>query len=264
MYGKEIKHAKSSSGENEPTLFDWIWDSKQEHVILTGDSVLEVDNFNNEKKYGWLLEPYELKPLGYNYILEHSSKFHVIFTYSEYHLKVINNSILLPLGGCWINKESRRIYEKNKNTSIFVSKKKSKPGRILRHQIINNNYQDVDEYGFRNWVDNKIEGLQDYRFSIVIENVKIDYYFTEKLIDCFITGVIPIYWGCPAIHKFFDIKGMLIFNTIEELEVILKDIEDNGEFIYQSKINSIINNYYISHKYLIADDLIYYYVKGRR
>ena len=42
-------------------------------------------------------------------------------------------------------------------------------------------------------IEFKIDGLKDYRFSVVIENCKRDYWFTEKLIDCFVTGTIPIY-----------------------------------------------------------------------
>ena len=45
----------------------------------------------------------------------------------------------------------------------------------------------------------KIDGLRDYRYHFCIENIKRDYWFTEKLIDCFVTGTIPIYWGCPSI-----------------------------------------------------------------
>ena len=53
-------------------------------------------------------------------------------------------------------------------------------------------------------------------FSIVIENCKEDYYFTEKLIDCFLTGTVPIYYGCPSIAKFFNEKGILSFSNPKE------------------------------------------------
>ena len=34
-------------------------------------------------------------------------------------------------------------------------------------------------------------------------NGRGDYEFDEKLIDCFLTGTVPIFWGCPSIDKFF-------------------------------------------------------------
>ena len=49
-----------------------------------------------------------------------------------------------------------------------------------------------------------------------------DYYFTEKLLDCFLSGTIPIYWGCPSIGDFFNTKGMIIFDDLLELKDKLK------------------------------------------
>jgi hypothetical protein len=69
-----------------------------------------------------------------------------------------------------------------------------------------------------------------------MENCKKDYYFTEKLIDCFRTKTIPIYWGCPSIGTFFDVNGILTFNTVEELKSILLNLTNE---YYYSKIKSI-------------------------
>jgi hypothetical protein len=91
-------------------------------------------------------------------------------------------------------------------------------------------------------------------FSIVVENTIKDYYFTEKLIDCFRTGTIPIYWGCPSIGDFFDLNGIIIFNSIEELNDIIHNL---NEELYNSKLNSVIINFNKSKDYLLPDDIIY-------
>jgi len=39
-------------------------------------------------------------------------------------------------------------------------------------------------------VVNKADTLVPYMFSLAIENSKLDGYFTEKLLDCFLTGVV--------------------------------------------------------------------------
>jgi len=62
--------------------------------------------------------------------------------------------------------------------------------------------------------------LSPYQFSIAMENTQQDYYFTEKLIDCFVTDTVPIYWGAPSIDKIFDRRGMIQFGSIKELESI--------------------------------------------
>lgn len=52
-------------------------------------------------------------------------------------------------------------------------------------------------------VDQKIEVLKNYKFSICFENAKgIEGYITEKIFDCFIAGSVPIYLGAPNISSF--------------------------------------------------------------
>jgi len=152
----------------------------------------------------------------------------MILTFHKPFLDLNQDKFKLQLmGTTWMNKMDQTkgnvmtIYKKNKLCSIIASNKRWTSGHKLRHVIIDylikNNINIVDFYGGRfNNLPQKINGLKDYMFSITIENCKSDYYFTEKLIDCFLTGTVPIFWGCPSIHKFFNVKGMLIFNTLQE------------------------------------------------
>ena len=69
------------------------------------------------------------------------------------------------------------------------------------------------------------------------DNQKTDNWFTEKVIDCFQTKTIPIYIGCPNIDKYFDTRGMIICNNINDLiqktikKVELNDLFDSDEEI---------------------------------
>jgi len=58
---------------------------------------------------------------------------------------------------------------------------------------------------------------QSFRFSIVIENIKADFYFSAKLINCFVHATVPVYWGAPSIAVFFNVSGMIVFDTLEEV-----------------------------------------------
>ena len=91
--------------------------------------------------------------------------------------------------------------------------------------------------------------MHNYAFSLAIENnvSRDDYYFTEKLVECIITGTIPIYYGCPNISKFFDIRGIITFNSQEELDFILNNLSEDK---YKSMLkyakenfNTALNNY---------------------
>jgi hypothetical protein len=54
------------------------------------------------------------------------------------------------------------------------------------------------------------------QFHIAIENCSIQNYFTEKILDCFISKTIPIYCGCLNIGDYFNEKGILKFSNIRE------------------------------------------------
>jgi hypothetical protein len=68
------------------------------------------------------------------------------------------------------------------------------------------------------------------------------------------TGTIPIYWGCPSIGDFFDIDGILTFDTIDDLSEILNSLTPE---LYNSKIKNIKNNFELSKKYILSEDWIY-------
>ncbi|WP_167631285.1 glycosyltransferase family 10 domain-containing protein [Mariprofundus ferrooxydans] len=83
----------------------------------------------------------------------------------------------------------------------------------------------VDCYGKGiNPIDSKLDGLGKYAFSIAMENVREDFYFSEKLIDCLLTDTVPIYWGCPSITELFDERGMILFESLDELADILRGL----------------------------------------
>jgi hypothetical protein len=94
----------------------------------------------------------------------------------------------------------------------------------------------VDLYGRGfNEIDKKEKGLCDYMFSIVIENDSYPTYWSEKILDCFATGTIPIYYGSPDISNYFNMDGIIILdenfniNTLNESEYLkrLDAIKDN-------------------------------------
>lgn len=248
-----FSHGKSSSLDNIPTKFDWVWSIDPNMTIFTDNHVHMVDNVPTKTKIAWLVESPSYMKKSNDFVKFNYWKFDKIFTCNREILDSTPNSTLVPIGGCWVSESDRIIHKKNKNISIISSNKNFLPGHKLRHEVISK-IKNIDVYGRgHNEIPNKLDGLKDYKFSISIENDKIDYYFTEKLIDCFITGTIPIYWGCPSIGDFFDINGIITFNSVEELINILNNLD--GE--YEKRFESVKKNYTLCKEYLVADDIIY-------
>jgi hypothetical protein len=211
-----------------------------------------------------LIEPRELMGGIYRYVEDNWQNYKAILTHDENTLK-LPNAVAYEFGGCWITEP--KIYEKTKLVSLLVSNQNLTEGHQLRHIVMRdlNGYADV--YGRSiNPFDDKMVPLKDYAFSITIENISRDNFFTEKLIDCFATGTIPIYWGMPNIGKYFNTDGMLIFRNTGELYSILKRIGNNPEYwhsLYLSKMPAIIDNFSRCQKYFAPEDSIYKALNGK-
>jgi hypothetical protein len=65
-------------------------------------------------------------------------------------------------------------------------------------------------------------------FTVVIENVKYDNWFTEKISSAFTTKTVPLYWGCPNIAEWgYDERGIIRWETPEELLNVINNLTED-------------------------------------
>jgi hypothetical protein len=239
-------------------FIDWIWDENLQYndsTLFTDAHLQEASLNDSKKKFAFILEPPVIDSRPYSFIRNHYNNFDNIFTCDDSLLSLSDKFVYVPIGCTWINEEYRKIYNKDKMTSIIVSFKNSTVGQRLRHKVVSDfgNMLDVMGNGYKR-IQNKIEGLAPYCYSVVIENSQLDSYFTEKIIDCFMTGTIPIYWGCSTIGKYFDSKGIIQFDNISDLDNILKSISYQD---YQNRMSAIISNFEKAKDYVFFEKHIF-------
>lgn len=234
--------------------------SKGDRQNLNLEKIIVTDEFlatelNNKYKFAWLVEPQAIFPYSYHYIKYNYQKFDKVLTHDISILSSVPNSIFMPFGTSFIEEKDFKIYEKNRLVSMVSSNKNFTYGHSFRLKVLNHVANKLDIFGKGiNPVDYKLDCLKDYMFSIAVENSKHDFWFTEKLLDCFLTGTIPIYWGCPSINKFFDVNGILCFDNIQELDELLQEINQE---LYQKKYDSIKTNFEIAKKFTEPYDKVY-------
>lgn len=114
----------------------------------------------------------------------------------------------------------------------------------------------MDLYGSlaSNYVEYKLDSVKDYMLQVVVENSVIDTYFTEKIIDCFVTGTIPIYYGTKKIDDFFNSDGIIHFSTLEELFKILGELTQEQ---YLSRMAGVKDNYQRAQNFVLAEDWLF-------
>lgn len=237
---------------------DWDFnppkDDNKSKIVYT-DNSLNLARKNSENNIGWLIESPEYHKTIYEQIKNNNSLFKTILTHNKELLDSNKKFKFAPIGGSWLYDNEFGVYDKTKNFSIIASWKNELFGHRIRHSIIAGSRGKIDVYGNGyNPIQNKITALKDYRYTFCIENCKEDYYFTEKLMDSFLSGTIPIYWGCPSIGDFFNTKGMIIFDTLMELKDKIKLCTES---YYLDNMDAILDNYKRAEKYLIPEDYIY-------
>ncbi len=62
---------------------------------------------------------------------------------------------------------------------------------------------------FRGPCDDKRETLRRYRFGIAYENTACPGWVTEKIVDCLVAGIVPVYLGAPDISEFVPAGSFL-------------------------------------------------------
>ena len=197
-----------------------------------------------------LQEPNEYFRL-HDWAIKNYHLFSVILTWSDRVLNNCPNAIFFPFGNCWVDKE---LYSKEREKKFEIShlcgKKLITYGQSLRHEALarKNEFQIptnfYSEYGGMSSIREAAEGKEfiygNSMFGVVIENTSHRGYFTEKILDCFALKTIPLYWGCSSITNFFNDKGFIQFNNVNDLIYIANNLTEHD---YYERLDVIEENF---------------------
>lgn len=215
-----------------PTNFEWIFNKYPENnepVVYFDDFIFNyVNDGYTGLKYGWLGESSEIiNSLIFaitNNLNSFKKSYRKIYTndrrliekdpdFFAYNPPASNKP--------WIEKPS--FYEKKHLCSFITSFKSFTSGHVKRLMT----FRDVQSnpmfkghlYGRDyNPLENKIDGLKDYMFSVAMENAVYPKYYTEKVTDCFATATVPVYYGDKSICEDFDNDGIIFLDDLKSFD----------------------------------------------
>mgnify|MGYP003635674568 FL=1 len=250
--------------EHKPEIVRYVKDKDPwDGITIFTDKMLHAaEHVNSKIKVAWLIEPYDLIPKIYDQLEYVEEYFDFILTYEKFLLERNPEKYKFhPCDTSGIELQSHKLHKKTKLVSMIYSEKTWLFGHRLRHIIAKSlipkiGYDKIDIFGrgTDHPIKLKSEGLNDYMFQVAIENAQRPNYFADKIYDCFVTGVVPIYWGAPNIGDFFDKRGIITFDTPNELTEILLNLSEEKYF---SMFEYVKNNFETVKKYLRPDDLMY-------
>ncbi len=218
--------------------------------------------YNDEIAILYLSEPdviygfadYVIYNNNYNY-------FDFILTFNKKVLDACPNAVRFEFGTTWIH--DYKFNEKELGVSTIIGRKQKTTGHLLRHDLwmrrreitVPSTFYISAHGGPENTENCPVLGIKSYekhdayntQYHIAIESSNEDYYFSEKLIDCFQTKAVPIYWGCPAIGDYFNTDGMIIAGDIDEMIYKINSLKPDD---YEKMARPIEENYELSKAFI--------------
>jgi len=70
----------------------------------------------------------------------------------------------------------------------------------------------------KTYLDDAAELFSGYRFAMVFENRLSPRYVTEKIVNAFLGGAVPIYWGSPYVLRLFNPRAFIHVNAFTDFE----------------------------------------------
>jgi hypothetical protein len=222
------------------------------HAIILNCDMPYLNNIQKENVIGLAFEPFAFLQLNDKFI-EYAKK-HI----GKYFVGDVNNlpdPFIENQGFLWHLPPPKGLILKNKIMSIIISKKYFSFGHKYRHEIVKNiinNNLPIDIYGtgcelyteyllkkkdtrFKGKFNNE-EPYENYYYSICIENVASNHYFSEKISSPIMYNCMPIYYGCKNIKTYFEKSYIELNGNIEnDMNVIISILRNPTKFYKETR-----------------------------
>jgi hypothetical protein len=264
MIGGGFQHCFGTNAFNRPQFVEWVKHPYNANVSMHIDGHILSQPNKNKINYAMLSESKTIIPQIYEAVSKN-----IYFIEDNYELLFTHDTSLLPLSekivlinapaSSWIPEQDRRIYEKTKLISMIASTKTICDEHHVRQAVAKKFSNKLDLYGRGrpNELLSKIDGLKDYCFSISMENSTYNNCYTEKIMDCFAVGTIPIYYGPEVVYKHFNPEGIINLRDF--------DISKISFETYYGKQQAIRENYEIAKDFLLPeDDAFVKFIRGNK
>ncbi len=92
---------------------------------------------------------------------------------------------------------------------------------------------------YRGRISQKRNTLCRYKFSICFENAVVSGWVTEKILDCFMAGVVPVYLGAPEIESLIPPDTFIDMRKFSSYEDLYQYLHSMDSQVYQEYLRAI-------------------------
>ena len=115
--------------------------------------------------------------------------------------------------------------------SVVCSTKRRLPGHRARLKLLERLMHafprkiDVFGRGF-NEIADKAEGIDPYRYHLVLENNDCPHFWTEKLADAYLGYCLPIFAGCTNVGDYFPAGSLIRLDSVNDHDSAIEIVGD--------------------------------------
>lgn len=109
---------------------------------------------------------------------------------------------------------------------------------LCKYKKVNSGGRYKNNIGMPDGVADKLEFQRGHKFSICFENSSHPGYITEKLVEGFAAGTVPIYYGASDVMDIFNENAMIVVRNIDDMGRAIEQIRkiDNDDILYEQML----------------------------
>jgi hypothetical protein len=93
---------------------------------------------------------------------------------------------------------------------------------LSKYKIIDSGGKHLNNIGYK--VNDKVEFIRDYKFTIAFESSVLSGYTTEKIYEPMLVNSIPIYYGNPLVDKDFNKDSFLWLKSESDIDKVIERV----------------------------------------
>lgn len=197
-------------------------------IFCTGENYdVNVISSNLNNKY-LIISPYQTKDNVFTvpWIFISYIQFHL----HNYIFKYKNNNININKDYLLAYCASRKTNERTKFMNLFIEKSNNKDKIYCLGKCQHSNCSSKKLKNYQSPSRILVDEYSKFKFVLAMENCEKKGYITEKLLQAFIAGTIPIYWGDHEYaKKIFNPKSFICIRDFDSMELCIDNILSMSE-----------------------------------
>jgi len=197
--------------------------------------------FDKQWKYSFLFS-------GESRLNEYHKKYSCVLYGERNHDNIINVPLFIPNIYCsnLLSKLTDRqpiTYIPQKNVCAVISNPSGNERNMFLNELektVNIDYGGNYKTNISKFEDTYnsvpfVKRVTEYKFIVSMENSRGETYITEKILQGFLAGIIPIYWGSSRICDYFNSERFLNLENINNnhniIQIIHEIMQDDNKFL---------------------------------